>query len=496
LVHTPKRFSAAAAALASETSRGEAMAPPAARPARSSNATGAPKTCGVMEHNREYHTSRLVPHGRLWDIGSAELCCAECEAHPECGAWTWGQAPHILGMSDVCLLQGLGPGEKPKIVEREGVVGGLPSPSVRKHGVVAALLHEERRRPARGAATRTHGGADAGQVADRFIDQVVHQEREAEVFQPSPEVEKVPFTTCRGSLNVSGYGAPSVVAALWREPGRRGREVELPSITSLKSYLGSRVYLADTCTAGIYNQSQYVGLNLLGKRLRYTVDVSGAGCGCRARLQLLPLRSNGRATACADHYCDANETCGVACAEINIQDSNQYTWSSRLHAMNDRLGVSIGNGARGRAAQRDWTSADYAPGGDCIDTSWPFEVSVSFPVGDLGGLSRFEVVLTQAGRSCSLSGRVDAYDAWTPTIRAELTGVLAAGVTPVISYQSYEDLLWLDGINADGEGPCLRDVPQACPDSVRFYGFAVEAIDQIASTGGEAPHDLSPGSAR
>jgi len=47
----------------------------------------------------------------------------------------------------------------------------------------------------------------------------------------------------------------------------------------------------------------------------------------------------------------------------------------------------------------DWLSWQYGPGGHCIDTSKPFEVSVSFPVDGQGILHAMDVKLTQLART-------------------------------------------------------------------------------------------------
>jgi len=35
-------------------------------------------------------------------------------------------------------------------------------------------------------------------------------------------------------------------------------------------------------------------------------------------------------------------------------------------------------------------------------------------------------------------------------------------------------MLWLDGVGVDGLGPCVKDAPDVCPDTVRFYDFSIE----------------------
>jgi len=80
-------------------------------------------------------------------------------------------------------------------------------------------------------------------------------------------------------------------------------------------------------------------------------------------------------------------------------------------------------------------------------------------------------VLSQDGRSCPLTAKVDDYRGM-----AELSRALEAGMTPVMSYWSANDMLWMDGVGSDGAGPCVKDDAAACADHVRFYDFSVSTI--------------------
>merc|ERR1740138_1918305 len=140
-------------------------------------------------------------------------------------------------------------------------------------------------------------------------------------------------------------------------------------------HMGARAYFADACTAGTYDHAQYLALKLLGKQLVYTVDMSGAGCGCNAAFYLVPMRQNDKPSSCNDYYCDANSVCGVACAEIDIQEANQYAWHSTLHTSDDHSGKGAGyGGGPGDSwdGPRDFTWQQYGPGAECIDTTKPF----------------------------------------------------------------------------------------------------------------------------
>merc|ERR1719379_2070342 len=58
----------------------------------------------------------------------------------------------------------------------------------------------------------------------------------------------------------------------------------------------------------------------------------------------------------------------------------------------------------------------------------------------------------------------------------ELSTALMEGMTPVISYWSSDDMLWLDGKGADHLGPCAKDDASACAETVQFYEFSIADI--------------------
>jgi len=301
--------------------------------------------------------------------------------------------------------------------------------------------------------------------------------------------------TCPGSLELQGYGLQNMTNAYWNVPGELAGNVEVID-GKVVAYMKGRTYFSESCSDGPFDYQKYSAIPLLGKKLRWTTDLAGAGCGCNAALYLTSLRQNADISQCFDYYCDANSVCGVRCAEIDLQEANEHAWHSTLHVAEDGGGVGAGYGGGGDGwnHNRDWTKEQYGPDAACIDTTKPFQAEVAFPVEWTDGemnLMSMTTLLTQQGRDCSAccqgdscgSCRLEAevrvrdYSFRGQNTRKQLTEALQAGMTPIVSYWSSDDMLWMDGKGQDGKGPCERDNAAACGPSVSFYDFSIESLD-------------------
>merc|ERR1719150_2502727 len=182
-------------------------------------------------------------------------------------------------------------------------------------------------------------------------------------------------------MNLEGFGLTSIVPTGMGSPDTFAPTHVSSAGDEIAPVLGSRAYFAQSCKAGMYDNNQYLALNLLGKKMRYTTDMSDLGCGCNAAFYLTNMHQNSQPSECSDYYCDANNVCGQSCAEIDIQEGNKFSWHSTLHGEVDHggLGKGIGGGGAGWSGPRDWSTAEYGPGASCIDTSKPFQVEVGFP---------------------------------------------------------------------------------------------------------------------
>lgn len=278
--------------------------------------------------------------------------------------------------------------------------------------------------------------------------------------------------TCPGSLNIVGFGKVELVNALYNTPGDKAGIVKVVS-DSVQPHMRGRTYFGHACVDGHYQSSYYTALRLLGKRFRYSIDLSGAGCGCNAALYLTSMPQNHEQTNCSDYYCDANKVCGAACTEIDIQEANRHAFYATMHSSDDGEGAGFGYGAW----RRDWDPSVYGPGARCIDTRKAFQVEADFPIDEDGQLTGMKVTLTQPGKPCDLSASMYEYTPSNSTRKGlqEMTVALAAGMTPIISYWGEgEDISWMDG-KGDGKGPCKED-QATCSESVKFFNFSIRSL--------------------
>jgi len=425
--------------------------------------------CGSVMEDAEYHSKESLR--RISQIFSLDACCAACAADSECSAWSYGKKEGVSGLTHACYLKKLQEGESPSVVRRPGVVSGLVKYRTEKHGI---------------------GKDDAGLVST-LVD-----ENTMSLRNPSVHSNE----TCRGHVDLLGHGQVQIMNARWLRPGLAAKVVGVRSKHHSKHSssnrssssntsgwavapsLGSRAFFAERCSTSKQIAQDLSGLQLLGRTIRYTTDLSSLGCGCNAQFHLLPMRLS-RKSKCDDYFCapGKNSVCGETCASVRLQDANRYAWMTALQLEDDEKGVSVGyGGGLGWTGRRNWTSHQYGPGADCIDTLWPFQVAVSFPVDGRGILEAVDIVLSQTDRhSCQLTSRIDTYSFGGRNGLEELSSLLDPGLTPVVSYWSSPHMGWLDGLGNDGKGPCVQDHPEACGGAPVFYGMEIHWSQRATS---------------
>jgi hypothetical protein len=88
----------------------------------------------------------------------------------------------------------------------------------------------------------------------------------------------------------------------------------------------NRQYLVEDTTQHTWSGVTYQKLDLLGKTLSVTVDVSNAGCGCNAALYLVAM---GDPSSSSSNYCDIQSS--SYCLEIDLLEANRKVVQTTLH---------------------------------------------------------------------------------------------------------------------------------------------------------------------
>lgn len=265
---------------------------------------------------------------------------------------------------------------------------------------------------------------------------------------------------------------------------------------------------------------------VLGKTLRFTVDIGQVGCGCTAGVYFVEWGDGGQ--------CDASGTFPQRCGEIDLLEGNKFSWHSTLHNAQDHPGLAGGFGGVQQPdmmygkGPRDMTGGQYGPGGSIIDTNRPFHAAVSFPKAEDGSLADMVIMLYQDGRDQVIEWRVNKPRAdaqRSPALTCEDGGCpscfskpgcvykqpdmkrfgewLENGMTPLSTWWS-GDNTWLDGV-VDGEvGGCklgrkgqpgtedLGDYAGGggCGGGYSVNGFTLEDIQNPGSGSWEAVFEM------
>lgn len=80
--------------------------------------------CHAYKDDTDLRTESVLTH--MNDILSADDCDKMCTGNPECGAWSWGKARDVAGLSDVCFLKTVDHNWNVSMENKVGVLSGMP----------------------------------------------------------------------------------------------------------------------------------------------------------------------------------------------------------------------------------------------------------------------------------------------------------------------------------------------------------------------------------
>ena len=190
----------------------------------------------------------------------------------------------------------------------------------------------------------------------------------------------------------------------------------------------------------------YERLHLLGKKLRWNVNVSNAGCGCNAALYLVDMPDGGSDDGAG--YCDVQTPFDQGgCLEIDLFEGNTKAMATTLHTLNEQPPQYKDDDCNQWGCQVDWGKDDASKyslhnsaGG--IDSSKPFEMEAAFDA--QGGMT---VTITQGSISKVLWDENSAKPKPGSAARQATKAALEKGLVLVTSlWQADGDgMSWLDG---------------------------------------------------
>ena len=162
------------------------------------------------------------------------------------------------------------------------------------------------------------------------------------------------------------------------------------STIMLKGY--QRGYLAHRPSSRDWSAQRYDKLRLLGRTLRWTIDVSNVGCNCNAALYLTHMP---QPDAAGSRYCDIQWGDPERCLEIDLFEGNIKASVATLHT---QAGEAADGTCNQWGCQIAWGPGDdnckYGMNSPNVDSGRPFDMSASF---DSAG--RMTITVSQDGRS-------------------------------------------------------------------------------------------------
>ena len=199
-----------------------------------------------------------------------------------------------------------------------------------------------------------------------------------------------------------------------------------------------RLYQA---SSSAWSEPRIGRLHLLGKRLRFSVDLSRVECSCNAAVYLVSMRTAS--------YCDANTA--PSCTELDLLEANLHAMQTAVHTTTgigrdgtcNQDGCTAGVGSSPAAASAG-ARAFFGIGGR-IDTLAPFDVVATFESSGQLGLSLEQSGQTVQVYDSSHAGNAPGSPPLTPEDIEASRRALEDGMTLVVSLWQSPQMEWLDG---------------------------------------------------
>lgn len=222
----------------------------------------------------------------------------------------------------------------------------------------------------------------------------------------------------------------------------------------------SRSYLVENWQSGSWWNTRYYRLDLRGKTMSYTVDLSKVGCGCIACMYLVAMPNPGP----GPNYCDIQPGHSwKPCVEVDLMEANSMAYHTSLHTQpwggemdgtcNAILGCVANIGGYERGPSGELSKELYRPGANKIDSSRPFQVTASFEYN-----GHLTVTLSQDGDVVPVFNRTLAGNPMGKGIPDDAAGKvassMAAGGLVLVTSLWNGDTHWLDKSACSGQQWC------------------------------------------
>eukprot|EP00008_Paramoeba_atlantica_P006102 CAMPEP_0201485942 /NCGR_PEP_ID=MMETSP0151_2-20130828/10014_1 /ASSEMBLY_ACC=CAM_ASM_000257 /TAXON_ID=200890 /ORGANISM="Paramoeba atlantica, Strain 621/1 / CCAP 1560/9" /LENGTH=345 /DNA_ID=CAMNT_0047870293 /DNA_START=67 /DNA_END=1104 /DNA_ORIENTATION=- len=211
---------------------------------------------------------------------------------------------------------------------------------------------------------------------------------------------------------------------------------------------GTRAVFVKSCIRQ-FSQNIFTRFYLLGKTIKFTVDLSHIGCGCNVAIYLVSMPGCSAAWA-GDYYCDANGVTGQWCPEIDLMEANNAVLVSTPHKCSYKNTDKCSWNGCDQTGQQFHFIQEWRK----IDRKYPFDVAQTFTTDRKGYLTSMTTTLSQGKIQVSHTNSDSVY-------LKELTQPLQEGMVLVASYWGGGgwEMQWLDvppcdpGIGCDGSMP-------------------------------------------
>ncbi|CAK9000092.1 unnamed protein product [Durusdinium trenchii] len=198
--------------------------------------------------------------------------------------------------------------------------------------------------------------------------------------------------------------------------------------TTVQYGVNNKYYLMNHDTTDYQDASNFEKLQVAGQTLITTIALNGASCGCNVNFFLvnMPAETPGEY---GDYYCDANCVGGNCCAEFDLAEMNNQALQITNHNCDPVM---------------RFVPPEFGPGSDTIDTTQPFNYSLTFHQNIYGDGDPNNNLVAYARVWQHDTAVVKSFGGQGSALNSQWQN-LADGMVLVVDYWESGSMQWLDG---------------------------------------------------